>query len=85
MPPLARTIAVGLLLTLTAGAAAAGQVLPERDACEPATSAKSRDGNCVPCPTGAISRDPGFLALVERVRARRAGFDDDRGNGAEAE
>ncbi|HLG79971.1 MAG TPA: sialate O-acetylesterase [Bradyrhizobium sp.] len=72
---LARTIAITLLLAAPACAAAA-EVLPERDACQPSTSARSRDGNCVPCATGPISRDPSFLALVERVRARRSAFDD---------
>src|SRR5690242_16886066 len=72
---LARTIAACLLLAIPT-VAAAGDVLPERDACQPSTSAKSRDGNCVPCATGPISHDPALLALIERVRARRAGFDD---------
>ncbi|WP_407174862.1 sialate O-acetylesterase [Bradyrhizobium sp. STM 3562] len=68
-------VAIALCLALIVPSAAA-QVLPERDACQPTTSAKSRDGNCVPCATGPISTRPSFLALVERVRARRASFDD---------
>lgn len=74
LPPVVGVIAA-LLLMLPAPSSAA-EVVPERDACQPATSAKSRDGNCVPCETGPISTNPSFRELAARVRARRAGFDD---------
>ncbi len=75
-----RSVAGGitaLWLTLMVASGAAGaEVLPERDACQPTTPAKSRDANCVPCAVGPISTSPRFLALVDQVRARRAIFDD---------
>lgn len=64
-----------LVLGLLSSAASA-QVLRERDACQPTTSARSRDGNCVPCATGALSTRPSFIALVEKVRARQDVFED---------
>jgi len=54
----------------------AAQVLPERDACMPTTSAKARDANCVPCKTGAISTRDSFNRLVEKVRSREGIFAD---------
>ncbi|MEH2474735.1 hypothetical protein V1281_004086 [Nitrobacteraceae bacterium AZCC 2161] len=52
------------------------QVLPERDACLPTTSAKSRDGNCVRCNAGPISTGASFIKLVEKVRSRNEAYDD---------
>jgi hypothetical protein len=73
--PVVGTIAACLLL-MAPVSSRAGDVVPARDACQPSTSAKSRDGNCVPCGTGPISTSPTFHELVARIRARRAGFDD---------
>jgi hypothetical protein len=69
-------ILVGAWLASLAAAAGAAEVLPARDVCQPTTSAKARDGNCVPCATGPISTRPSFLALVEQVRTRGAAFAD---------
>lgn len=68
-------IAAGYL-ALAGSAAHAAQVLSERNACQPTTSSRARDGNCVPCATGPISTRASFRALVDQVRARRAVFDD---------
>lgn len=77
------TILTGLIASaffmLIAGvlpARVSAQVLPERDACRPATSSRSRDANCVACATGAISTSASFLALVDRVRSRQDVFGD---------
>ena len=69
-------ILVGAWLASLAAAAGAAEVLPARDVCQPTTSAKARDGNCVPCATGPISTRPGFPALLEQVRTRGAAFAD---------
>lgn len=61
---------------VTSSPPASAQVLAERSACQPTTSAKSRDGNCMACRTGPISTRPSFIALVEKVRARSGSFDD---------
>ncbi|MGJ5138979.1 sialate O-acetylesterase [Bradyrhizobium oligotrophicum] len=71
----ATLVAAWLAVSLTATAGAA-EVLPPRDVCQPTTSAKSRDGNCVPCAVGPVSTAPGFLTLLEQVRTRRAAFAD---------
>jgi len=55
---------------------ASAQVFPERDACLPTTSARSRDANCARCPSGLLSVRPSFLALIDKVRNRDAVFDD---------
>lgn len=72
--------AVGIAIWLTATSALAqisgAPVLPERNACQPTTSAKSRDGNCMACPTGPISTRPSFIDLVQKVRSRTNVFDD---------
>ncbi|MDB5568301.1 MAG: putative protein of unknown function acetylesterase [Tardiphaga sp.] len=52
------------------------QVLPERNACLPTTSAKSRDANCVQCNAGPISTQASFIRLVEQVRSRKEAYDD---------
>jgi hypothetical protein len=70
------SILAGLWLLSLAATARAAEVLSPREVCQPTTAATSRDGNCVPCAVGPISTRPSFLALVEQVRARRAGFDD---------
>ena len=49
-------VAAWLALTHSSGWAA--EVLSARDACQPTTSARSRDGNCVPCAVGPISTRP---------------------------
>src|SRR3954468_22149619 len=72
----AMTLAVLALSGLAPSAPAVAQVMPERDACRPVTSAKSRDGNCVPCSTGRISTRPGFIDLVQKLRANPRVFDD---------
>lgn len=64
---------IALLIWPWAGANAqvsVSEVLPERDACQPTTSAKSRDGNCMACPTGALSTKASFMGLVAQVRSR---------------
>lgn len=75
MPSLLSRMAI-VLTILALSAPAPAQVLPERNACRPTTSAKSRDGNCVPCSTGPLSTRPTFNALVEKLRSRRQAFDD---------
>jgi len=70
------TAVAALLAACVVTSPAPAQVLAERNACQPTTSAKSRDGNCMACRTGPISTRPSFIALVEQVRARSGSFDD---------
>jgi Carbohydrate esterase, sialic acid-specific acetylesterase len=68
--------AVLFLFASAAPSRSSAQVLPERDACRPATSSKSRDADCVACKTGPISTRASFIKLVETIRSRKDMFGD---------
>jgi hypothetical protein len=75
-PRFMATVAMASLIWWMAPSDTRAQVLPEPNACQPTTSARSRDGNCAACATGPISTRPSFIDLVEKVRARRGIFED---------